>query len=95
MTPEIIGGLVRSLVVAIGGVVSALGYQTHTDWALLAGAIAALAMAVWGVWQHIQAERDRKRAFAVGVMTMPTAAPIAAPTIQEVREITEARPAAP
>lgn len=87
MTPEIVGGLIRQLVIALGALAAVLGYNAGLDWVSIAGAVALVGSTIWTIWQKIVAERDRKRAFAAGVMT--TVMPEQTPTIKEAREITQ------
>ena len=49
MTPEIIGGIVRAILSAVGGFVLAKGYVDAESWMAISGAVVTLAVAVWSV----------------------------------------------
>jgi hypothetical protein len=96
LSPEIIGGLVRSAIQALGGLLVALGVTDDSKVALIAGAIGVIGSTAWSIWQKVQAERDRKTAYVTGLVTPPpeaTVGPVVVPTIEEMRVI--APPATP
>ena len=50
MTPEIVGGIVRAILSAVGGIVLAKGYVDSETWMTISGAIVTLAVTVWSVY---------------------------------------------
>lgn len=50
MTPEIIGGIARSVLAALGGILIGKGAIDAETWATVSGAVVTLAVTGWSVW---------------------------------------------
>ncbi|MFA9232010.1 MAG: hypothetical protein ACEQSU_14900 [Microgenomates group bacterium] len=50
MTSEMIGGIVRAILSAAGGIILAKGYVDAETWLAISGALTTLAVTVWSVW---------------------------------------------
>lgn len=57
----------RSILVAIGSVLTAKGYVDDVTWNLLLGAAMVIGPAAWGIWDKFHAEQKTQQREAVAV----------------------------
>lgn len=58
---------VRSILIAIGGILAAKGVIDETQWSIIVGALMTIIPAVWGIYEHVQSERKTQAREAVAV----------------------------
>jgi hypothetical protein len=50
MTPEMIGGVLRAVLAAVGGYFVAQGIGDTSSWDLIGGAVVTIGTAGWSMW---------------------------------------------
>lgn len=48
---------VRSILIAVGGILATKGVIDEAQWSIIVGALMTIIPAVWGIYEHIQSER--------------------------------------
>jgi hypothetical protein len=79
MNPEMIGGIIRAFLGAVGGYLATKGYGDEQTWQMVAGAVVTLATVAWSMISKAKAPVVAAPTVVVQPVPVPVAAPPAPP----------------